>query len=176
MYIKICLSVGQIGEAEKALHELDRYDTGKKFVHHRRATILAKKGSLDSALREAEIAFDSGRGTFEAHCQKIDILIELGRYTEIEAELESLKRRFGNIRRDIQTGLRCKLYIRQGDWRRAQAVWDSLDDKNSEINNVMMRQILVRKSEDPSLSITERQSVRDEIALLDPDLRDLSGL
>jgi hypothetical protein len=40
----------------------------------------------------------------------------------------------------------------------------------------MLRQILIVKSEDESLSISEREAARDEIALLDPDLRDLSVL
>jgi len=176
LYIKICLSTRNVPEAEKALLELERYDTEKKFIHHRRATILAEKRSLDSALREAEIAFDSGKGTFEAHCQKIDILIELGRYDQIEAELDSLKRTFGNIRKDVQTGLRCKLFIRQRDWRHAQAAWDSLEDKDAGISNAMLRQILIVKSEDESLPISEREAARDEIALLDPDLRDLGAL
>lgn len=172
LYIKIRLAMGDIGEADNALQELARYDVDQKFLHHRRATVLAKKKQWNAALTEAEIAYDSGRGTFEAHCQKIDILIELGRFDQIDAELERLNGRFGAFRRDVQLGLRCKSFVRQGDWRRAQVVWDSLADKTSELNTAVVRQILTLKAADQSISLVDRQAARDEVALLDPDLRE----
>jgi pentatricopeptide repeat protein len=128
------------------------------------------------ALAEAEAALKSGKDVFEAYAQRVDLLIELGRYEEAASELEQMKQKFGNVRRDVQFGLKCKYYLRQGDWRRAETVWRELKDRNSEIHNAMLRQIFELKSKDTALSLVERQQARDEAALLDPDLRNFERL
>jgi hypothetical protein len=84
-----------------------------------------------------------------------------------------MKQKFGKLRRDVQFGLKCKLFLRQGDWRKAETVWRELREPNSEINNAMLRPIFELKSKDGSLSLVDRQQARDEVALLDPDLRNV---
>jgi len=173
LYITICLANGKMAEAERALEELDRYDVERKFYHHRKSVILAKKGQWNAALVETENALRTGKNLFEAHAQRIDLLIELERFSETLTNLDKLKEQFGNQRRDVQFGLRCKYHLRQGDWRAAETIWGELKDKDSEINNGMLRQIFELKSKDPRVSLTERQKAKDEAALLDPDLRNV---
>ncbi len=76
LYIRICVATARSVEAEKALTELERYDVDRRFYHHRHATVLAAKGLWEDALREAKAAIETGRGTFEAHAEYVDILID----------------------------------------------------------------------------------------------------
>jgi tetratricopeptide (TPR) repeat protein len=176
LYIRICVAAGNHKEAEVALVELDRYDVDRRFIHHRKSTIYAAKHSWDAALRETEAAIRSNKATFEAYCQRADILIALHRYEDAVTQLGEIKTTFGSFRNDVQMGLRCKLHIRQGDWRQAEIIWNALGDKSTEINNVLLRQIYELKASDTGISLTARQQARDELALLDPELRDLSQL
>ncbi len=176
LFIRICVATGNYEAAEKALAELERYDVERRFLHHRKSTILAAKHLWDAALRETELAIHSNKAIFEAHCLKADILIELRRYHEAERQLDELRRVFGTMRNDVQMGIRCKLYIRQGDWRRAEKIWEAFADKSTEVNNVLLRQIYSLKANDPTLPLVTRQQAKDELALLDPDLRDLSQI
>jgi tetratricopeptide (TPR) repeat protein len=173
LYIRISLANHHIQDAEDALKEMERYDVEKKFLHHRRSRILAEKKLWNPALAEAEAALKTGKGPFEAHAQRIDILIELQRYDEAANALEKLKAEFGGLRKDVQFGLKCKFHIRQGNWKQAETIWGELKEKDSEINNAMLRQIYELKAKDDTISLMERKQAADEVALLDPDLRNV---
>ena len=171
LYIRVCLANNSLAEAERALAEMERYDVDKRFYHHRKSRILAAKKLWLAALAETDAALLSGKDVFEAYAQRVDLLIELERFEEASRELDQMKQKFGNLRRDVQFGMKCKSYLRQGDWRKAEPVWLELKERDSEIHNAMLRQIYELKSKDFSLSLVERQKARDEAALLDPDLR-----
>jgi len=129
---------------------------------------------LNDALGEVEIAISSGKGRFEAYCLKADLLIELRQFEEAMQVLDYLRTKFGFVKEDIQLGLRCKLYIRTGEWRQAEITWRSIRNKNAEVATAMLRQIYELKTTDHTISLVERKKAQDELALLDPDLRDLS--
>lgn len=122
------------------------------------------------------MALASGKERFEAFCLKADILIELRRYDEAVRVLEELRTKFASYRGNVQLGLSCKLNIRRGEWRQAEIVWEKLTNKDEEISIGMRRQIYELKVNDTSLSLSERKQAQDEIALLHPDLRDVSVL
>jgi tetratricopeptide (TPR) repeat protein len=176
LYIRICLANDSITEADRALEEMERYDVERKFYHHRKSRILAAKKQWVRALAEVDIALQSGKDVFEAYAQRIDLLVELERFEAAALELDQMKQKFGNVRKDVQFGLKCKLYIGQGDWRKAEAIWRELKDRDSEVHNAMLRQIFELKSKDVTLPLVERQRARDEAALLDPDLRNFEHL
>lgn len=90
--------------------------------------------------------------------------------------LDHQRTKFGSVKADIQLGLRCKLYIRRGDWRQAETIWQTLKNKNDEVAAAMRRQIYELKAKDPTISLVERKRAEDEVALLYPDLRDLTVL
>jgi tetratricopeptide (TPR) repeat protein len=176
LYIRICLANGKIPEAEDALEEMERYDAEKKFFHHRKSRILAEKKLWGPALVEADAALKTGKSPFEVQAQRVDLLIELHRYDEANKELEKLKVEFGAFRKEIQFGLKCKFYIRQGNWRQAEIIWGELKEKDSEINSVMLKLIYELKAKDSSVPITERKRAEEEAALLDPDLRNIDSI
>lgn len=176
LYIRICLAISEDALAANALAELERYDADRKFVHHRRSTVLAKKGRWQEALAENEKALASGKERFQVHCFRADLLIELKRYNDAAQILDQMRGKFGQLKEDVQLGLRCKLAIRQGDWRKGEVIWQSMKEKNDEFALGMQRQIYELKANDSTLSLVERKDAEAELALLDPDLRSLSAL
>jgi hypothetical protein len=173
LYVRICLANKKIGEAELALSELERYDAEEKFIHHRKSTILAARMRFGEALTEAELAVRTGKNIFAAYAQRADLLIELGQFGDATKALDELKDRFGQFRKLVQFGLKCKLLIRKGDWRQAEIIWGELKSDDPEINNILRRQIFELKAHDPAVPLAERNQARDEAALLDPDLRNI---
>jgi len=176
LYIRVSVAAKKMSDAEKALAELERYDVDHRFYHHRHATFLAAKGLWTAALKEAKAAIQTGRGTFEAHAEYIDILIELTEYKLARQELDRMRERFKNLRRDVQRGLLCKLLLRQKDWRSAEEVWNTFENNRDGVGMSLGRQIFEMKSQDPQLSLAERQQARDEAAFLDPDLTNTGPL
>jgi hypothetical protein len=117
---------------------------------------------LDLALVEAESACGTGVAAFEAYAQKIDVLIDKQEFEAATFVIDELKQRFGKSRSDVQTGLQCKLLIRQRRWREAQVVWQTLLEKALPVHRAMFRQILLLKAEDTDLAGSERQVARFE--------------
>jgi tetratricopeptide (TPR) repeat protein len=156
-------------QAKVALTELERADVDGRFIHHRRSRFYSGQGLLDLALVEANAAAVTGASPFEAVAQKADVLTELHDFASAEATLEELKQRFGKTQSDVQNGLRCKLLLRQGKWREANAVWNTLIEKHSPVHLALLRQILVLKAEDPNLGEAEREAGRRQADALQAD-------
>ena len=182
LMVRICLDLKRLDDAKKWLSLLESVDYEERFVHHRKASFLAKKNEFVKALSEAEAACQTGRSPFEAYAQKIDILIELGRMDEARKDLGSLERQFSTHRRDIRNGLSCKLLIREGKWREAQQVWEQIDDKTQIVNQHLLLNILEMKSTDNSLTLLQRQeaeqeaiAIRDRLGAESEDLSSLPG-
>jgi tetratricopeptide (TPR) repeat protein len=159
---RIAIDGERFDEAEKAIEELERSDTERRFIHHRKSRLYLAQGLLDLALVEADEAAATGIAAFEAFAQRTNVLIMLGDFSAAETALEDLKQRFGNTRGDVQLGLRCKLLLRQNKWREAAVVWNSLADKALPVHRMMLRQLLTIKSEDPGLNQAEREAARRE--------------
>lgn len=166
LLIRICLEWGRRDEAEAALAVLERFDVEERFIHHRRATILSEKRLFEPALLEAEAARRTGVAVFEADATRVDVLIELGRYPEALKAIDEMEGQFRNQRRDVQRGLRCKLLTRQGRWREAKIVWDTLDDHARPVHQGLLATILSAKSQDESVPFEERETAGREAAVI----------
>jgi predicted Zn-dependent protease len=158
--------------AESALKDLERSDVDGRFIHHRRATFYQKAGEPERALPEAELAISAEirRSPFEAQAVLADILVELGqfeRFAEVIAELDS---RYRNSRHDVRVGLRCKALTRQGRWREAYSVWDSLQEKELPVHRALLAGILEIKAKDSSLLLAERTEAESEMQRLRSEL------
>lgn len=158
-------------DADTYLERLERFDFDKRFIHHRRATLLAMKGLWQQALTAAEAACSTSHSPFEAYALKIDILIELEQFKLAEQELADLEKRYRSIRQNVQIGTRCKLLIRQGKWREAEAAWNKLSDKDRPVHQGLMRRILELKSQDMTVTLAERQQAAKEASDLKVHLR-----
>ena len=148
------------------LKDLDRYDIDKRFVHHRRASYYAKKRHYDIALDEAEEACGTGYSQFSAFATKADILIELERYDDAGRVLDDIKDRFRSHSKDVQSGLRGKLLVRQGRWVEAKAAWEQISNKSGPQAQMLRLRILEVKASDPTVSLSERQEALQSAEVL----------
>ncbi len=163
---RICIDGSFWDEAEKLLTDLERCDREGQFIHHRRSRFFAAHNQWVKALQEAEKACDSGYAPIEAYSQRASAMIELGQFEEARKAVESIRQKFGKQRWDVQSGLQCKLFIRQGLWQQAKAIWDRLEDKTTVIAQVILLQINDLKSADAVVPLGEREQARRDAETL----------
>lgn len=169
---RICIDGQMLEEAGSVLQSLERCDVDRRFIHHRRASWLASKGSFVVALDEATKACDSGHALFESHAQRCDILIELSRFEDALKELDRIVELFGKtVRRDVQSGLRVKLLVRQKQWREAMVVWQGLEETNSPMLRILRARILQVKAFDGTVSLSERSQAQEEAKQIEADIQ-----
>lgn len=171
LFIRICIADRRFAKAKQWLSVLEGCDLDKRFVHHRKSTYYASQNMLEKALVEAETALQTGHSPFEAYAQRVDVLVELGKYQDAMKALEELHDRFGNQRRDVQLGLRAKLLIREGNWQAAKAAWDRITTKSKLVHQVLLLRILSLKAQDGTLSLKVRQDAQKEADSLTDSLR-----
>jgi tetratricopeptide (TPR) repeat protein len=159
---RICIDGKLLGPARDSVQKLERCDIDKKFIHHRKARLFSAQNIWDLALGEAEAACGTGHSPFEAFAQRIDILIELKNYPIASDYLNELEKRFRAHRKDIQTGLRCKLLTRQGRWREAKITWDRITDKTLPVHEGLLLRILEQKGKDNTVPLAERNAALDQ--------------
>lgn len=162
LIVRIGLDSSDFEMAERFLKELERFDLDQKFIHHRKARYLSAKKMWESALVEADVACKTGFSPFEAYAQRANIYIELAKYSEAAKEIDELQKKFRSHKRDIQIGLQCKLLIRQKKWREAKTVWDSMEDKSSEVHRWILYRILELKGRDEYVLLSERKAAAQE--------------
>lgn len=171
LYIRICIEANHMDDAQILLDRLERCDIREQFIHHRRATWLARKSLWEESLAEAERACSTGRSPFEAFAQRVDILVEMRRFDEARSRLDELAKRFGGYRSDVRWGLRAKLLMRQGKWREAKAAWDELREKTDPVALGLLGRILNLKANDVSMSLAEREDATKQALALEQRLR-----
>ena len=158
----------QIAIAEKDWETAERYVSNLEHIattedyHHRRATLRAARNRLQWALQDADIACSGTPPRFEAMAQRVDILIELGRFPEATASIEDLVPS-SLTKRDVKTGLKCKLLVRQGKWREAEVVWQGLHQKELPVQQRLREEILHYKVEDRMTAPADRKEALQEL-------------
>ncbi len=159
---KICIESRQSDDIQKTLDALDRYDVNRRFIFHRRATYLSSIGKFDAALAEAIAACETGHSPFEAYATKADILVEMRKFVEADAVIAEIEAKFGNQKRDVQYGLRCKLLIRKGQWKEALGLWERIGNHARDVYQRLLAQILEIKGKDTTVLLAERNRAEKE--------------
>lgn len=166
---EIAIARGHFGEAESLLQDLEKIDVPENF-YHRRATLRAAKKQFDLALEDAKLALRRNPPLHEMFAHYIDVLIELSQFDEAERQLDDISSKYrGRSGRDIQTGLRCKLRLRQGKWREASELYGQLHLKDRAVHRGLRREILRQMLEDNAVVGAERQRAELEFATLEPE-------
>ena len=159
LLISIAIDLNREDLAQVSLEAMKLYDVNKRFYHHRNATFLAKKGQFELALVEAESACESEFAQLSAYTTKADILIELRKFKEAEEVLAYIYMHFGSQAKDIQLGVRCKLLVRQGNWREAKAVWLQIEGKQTRATQGIHLRILEAQLLEGNLVESERLAI-----------------
>jgi tetratricopeptide (TPR) repeat protein len=171
----IAIARGQYGKAERLISELETIDVKENF-HHRRASLRAARGQFEAALADSEVACQRVPPLHEILAQRIDLLIELGQHDRAGTEIEQLARDFGGRSfRNVQFGLRCKMSLRKGNWREAEAHYAHLQDTDLPVHRGLQIEILRQKVADHTVAPAEVEKAKIELENL-RDLISLEGL
>jgi tetratricopeptide (TPR) repeat protein len=168
---KMAIVARDFDEATEYVEQLRRLNQMTDY-HHRAATLFAAMRQPSKALPHAREALNGSRGRYEIDSVLISVLIDLKEFQEAQERLQELEKKdkAGGNRKDVRLGLRVKLLIRQGDWRAAEAFWESLSEKKSPVQKALRLELLERKTADPTLSRSERESSAEEFRMLSEDL------
>jgi tetratricopeptide (TPR) repeat protein len=158
---QIAITEKDWGAAKRYVSELEHISSSEDF-HYRRATLRAACNQLSEALQDAEVSCGSVPRRFEAMAQRADILIGLGRFPEATSAVEELVP-VGVAKRDVKTGLKCKLLLKQGKWREAEVVWQALHRKELPVQEGLRKDILLQKAEDKMTGPADRNQALDEL-------------
>jgi len=169
----IAIRGGKYQKAEEFLRDLEEVEPSKENYHHRLATLYAARGQFERALAEADRAAKRNPPLHEILTNRIDILIELKRYEEALRELNNAEKQFkGRVARDVQTGLRVKLALRQKSWRDADSLYATLHNKEFPVHKSLRAELLRQKALDVAVSTREREAARGEAEALAKELTD----
>ena len=163
-------------KAEELIDQLQLLKADAQF-HHRKATLLNAQRKYTEALPHAEKAAADFTRRFEAETVLIDTLIELNRFNKATSYLDDLQRRERDQadRIDILLGLRCKMWLRQGDWRQAESLSKEIADKENEVFARLQRDICELKSTDLTISPAQRAEAKGEFERLKSLVGELSS-
>ncbi len=170
LWVQILTSQGNEEGARQALDRLELIDT-PMYYHHRASRIALAFNKLVLARDEAQKAVDSEDfPPFEILAQLIYCEIELGNTGTADSLLQLLDQRFGNIRRDIRAGLRCRLEIARGKFSEALSQSERIIDKKTYFYKKIRRDAIAGEIRRSGLSDKVRASYEQELDQLEKDL------
>ena len=170
LWAQIATSRGDEKDAQQALGRLELIDKAL-YYHHRASRIALAFGHLLVARDEARQAVNSEDfPPFEVFTQLIYCEIELGNTVEAEELLTDLDQRFGNVRRDIRIGLRCRLEIARNRYSVAISLSERITDKNTFFYKKIRYDALEGEIRVSGLRDDIRAAYEDELDMLEEDL------
>lgn len=161
--VQVAVQAEQYAEAAGYLQALKRLKEDADY-HHRAAMLLSAQREFAEALLHADLAVQSSRVRFEAFASRIDILIELEQFDRATTELNALDARYKaeTLRDDIRIGLRCKLLLREQNWRLAEQVLNQTTNRTSPHYLGLRFEVLNQKTKDSTVSPGEREAALRE--------------
>lgn len=159
--VQIAIAERDWASAEGYLSSLEHI-AAKEDFYYRRATLRDARNEWMEALEDVEIACSRQPPRFEAMAQRANVLIELGRFPEANSAVENLIA-LGVMKRDVKTGLKCKLLLRQLKWQEAEVVWQGLHQKELPVHKGLRRDILLQKATDMTIGLVDRNEAVAEL-------------
>jgi tetratricopeptide (TPR) repeat protein len=133
-----------------------------EIFHLRRSMLYASFSKWTEALQDAEAAYVGDNPSFQVLCQKADVLIEMGDFLPASKAIEALKPP-NTMKRDVKIGLKCKMLLRQNQWREAEVQFIGIHDKEASVARMIYRTILEQKALDPKVTNEEKESAKLEL-------------
>ena len=166
LLVRIYEKQNKIEESRNTIKLLEKEDHDECFIHHRMADLLLSEHKYKEALAEAEIAISKNRNLFEAKGQKANILLEYGKLDEAWRIIDAISCEFKNLRLDVQTGLKCKYFIKKEDWESAMICYNQIGNHSSPQAVGLLLMLLKGKINDAKLGISERMDAENELKKL----------
>lgn len=171
LWAQIATSRGDEQAARQALASLKQLNM-PVFYHHRKSRIEYIFGHCNSALKEAKIALEQGENpVFEVISQLINCEIECGDLDKADELLTKLDARNRNRRFDIRLDLRCRLFMKRGNFKDALILTEKFKNKDSFYYKRARKDALYGEIEHSALNDNLRIAYREEHAELENELK-----
>ena len=172
LWAQLATKLGNEEEARQALARLEIIDSPLYF-HFRRSRIEWHFRNLKAAREAARTALaQEERPPFSVVAQATLCEIADGHLDEAFTFLTKLDNDFGNIKKDVRTGLHCKLEITQGHTAEALRLTGRFINKESRYSKLIRYLALKEELEHAQLDPTVRERYRSEYEVLGVDLGD----
>jgi tetratricopeptide (TPR) repeat protein len=169
---QIAIEIKDYASAEDYVDQLKRLGEDADY-YHRYSTLLAARKAFRPALTFADMANKDPRRRFEFLANRVGILIELEEYKKADEELTQLDNNFrlGWDYHDVRLALRCKLLLRQNQWRPVETLLNQLKGENARLKLALRVEILKKKIQDLTASPGERAEAQQELeAIASPEV------
>lgn len=167
LWVQIATELGDEAQADQALQRLEVVDQ-QVFYLYRKSRVAWRFGNAvgaRDAVRDA-LALEH-KPTFSIVAQAALCEITLHNLDEAERHLSTLDTRFGDVRRDVRTGLRCRLKITRGQYLDALSLSDRIRDRQSRYYQTIRFEALQGLLEEGGLSEAQRVQYEQEFQELE---------
>ena len=174
LWAQIATDQGKRAEAQEALNKLEILG---KPIHYffRRSRVAMSFGDEEEALRAAQNAVESeSTPPFKALAQFAYCQIAVRQIDNAEKTLKEMDQRFGKVRHDVRTGLRCRLELAQAHYSHVVVLSDRIRDKNTYIYRQIRKEALAGELRVSALKDATRVAYENEISRLKSESNDLS--
>lgn len=166
LWAQLAAGLGNEEEARQALERLEVVDRPLYF-HFRRSRIEWRFGNIEAAREAAQTALaQEERPPFSVVAQVVLCEIAAGHPDEASAFLLRLERDFGDVRRDVRTGLHCRVEIAKGHNAEALRLTDRFINKESRYYKVIRYEAIRGELESAQLDLTTRERYQCEYQAL----------
>lgn len=166
LWAQLATERGDEAGARQALARLEIIDR-PVFFNFRKSRIEWRFGNVVAA-REAAVAalVSEERPPFPIVAQVVLCEITVGNLDSASTLLAKLDRDYGDVRRDVRTGLHCRLEIARGNFTEALRLTDRFINKDSHYYRLIRFDALQRELGDSSLDEATRRNYEREIEAL----------
>lgn len=170
LWAQLATELGNEQEARTALERLEVIDR-PMFFHFRRSRIEWRFGNIEAARDAAQAALEAeDRPPLSVVAQMTLCEIAAGHVDEATELLGKLDRDFGHVRRDVRTGLHCRLEIAKGNNAEALRLTDRFINKESRYYKVIRYEALRGELESGHLDAATEERYRREYETLQSTL------
>lgn len=170
LWVQLAAELGDRAQANQALSRLEIVDQ-RVFYLYRKSRVEWRFGNVAGArdaVRDA-LALDS-RPPFPFVAQAALCEIALHNLDEAEKHLSTLDSGFGDVRRDVRIGLRCRLQIARSKYLDALSLSDRIVDKSSRYYQIIRYEALRGLLEGTAISKEKRTAYEREFRQLEEGL------
>ena len=172
LWAQLAAALGNEEEARKALERLEIIDRPIYF-HFRRSRIEWRFGNTEAAREAAQTALEQEeRPPFTVVAQVTLCEIAAGHVDAATGFLAKLDHDFGDVRRDVRTGLHCRLEIAKGNNAEALRLTDQFVNKESRYYKVIRYEALRGELESGQLDASTEERYQREYETLGSALGD----
>jgi len=142
LQVKIAIRMKDEAGARRALDRLEVVDS-VAFFKHRKSTVEFAFGDVRAAHLSAVAAVGAARHPdFAMISQLVKCELALRRLDEAEVHLRNLDQFFPRTRKDIRTGLHCRLEIARSRYRNALGLTEQLGARDKPVHKALRRDAL----------------------------------